>query len=305
MSDVIPSSQTLPDGFCPTTWQDTLDEFAASMRVHLPDSLGEIVISQTTPAPADNAKIWFKVDANNHVVGVYSYSSLIGGWQLAADYPYYFQDLGTADAISITTGENIALNVDLQGRFFFVRIANANLTTAPTFQVDIAPVTAIKKYGATAIAAGDFASDMIAILIFDGTQFQFLNPVISVPASQVVVSSNSTSPLSLPAVGDVVNYAHTLGVVPTFYSADFICVTPNNGYAAGAVIPFDTISCGGSNDEQPAFNLMADDTNLSLVQENGTFPNRGFLKRSAPIGSVVAFVQAEWNVIFTATLLTN
>jgi hypothetical protein len=176
MPDIVPTPQSLPTDFCPTDWQTTLDEFAASMIVTIPSSFGQIIISDTTPAPADNAKIWFKVDANNHVVGVYSYSSLLGGWQLIADYPYYFQDVGSADAIAITTGENIALNADIQGRFFFVCIAATNLTTAPTFDVDIAPVTAIRKYGTDAIAVGDFQAGMIAILLFDGTQYQFLNP---------------------------------------------------------------------------------------------------------------------------------
>jgi hypothetical protein len=303
MADVIPTAQALPDGFCPTTWTDTLDAFAAAMRVNLPDSLGQIIISQTTPDPADNSKIWFKVDSNNHVLGTYSYSSLIGDWVLEADYPYYFQDVGAADNVTITTGENISINLDIKGRYFMVRLATGNLTTTPTFKVDSAPAVTILKYGSTALEVGDMAANMIAILLYDGTNFQLLNPVVVITPQVVIAKSTA---VSLPANGSSTSYSHGLGVQPSFYTADLICITANNGFSIGDTIPYGSVQAvsGGGNDlVWPALQLTANTSALLLVQENGTLANRQFLTKTT--GAEVTFVPGEWNVVFTATLLTN
>ena len=302
MPDIIPTPQTLPDGFCPTSWQDTLNEFAASMIVTIPSSFGQIIISQTTPAPADNAKIWFKVDANNKVLGIYSYSSLVGGWVLADDFPYYFQDTGVADAIAITTGENIALNVDIQGRFFFIRIAAANATTAPTFQVDIAPVTAIKKYGSTAIAAGDFAAGMIAILLYDGTQFQFLNPVIQIPAAAFTKSFTS-DPIAIGTAGTTgTPVPHGLGVYPKIISSWLRCTADDVGIVSGQQIPLNHFGwhtvAGGQDQSGNAIPLECDDTNVTPIWNYNDSSNLILFKHLADT-QWTQIDTTKWVLIFT------
>lgn len=170
-------TQVLPDPFCPETFQDEWDGFAAAARIPLPLNLGNLVISQTTPEVSDNAKIWAEVNADNEIIAFKSFSSLTGTWIEAEDFPYYFQDTGSVNAVEITTGEGIALNVDVVGRFFFVRIAQTNTSATVTFQIDTAPAVQLRKYGTTLIDIGDLQQGMIAILVYDGTNFQLLNPV--------------------------------------------------------------------------------------------------------------------------------
>lgn len=174
---LFPEAQQLPVPFCPETYQEELEGFVAAMRVPLPLNLGNVVISATTPEVADNAKIWVEVNANNEIIAFKSFSSLTGTWIEAEDFPYYFQDIGAVNAIAITTSEGIALNVDVVGRFFFVRIAETNTSTTVTFQIDTAPAVQLRKYGTTLIDIGDLQQGMIAILVYDGTNFQLLNPV--------------------------------------------------------------------------------------------------------------------------------
>lgn len=131
-----------------------------------------------------------------------------------------------------------------------------------------------------------------------GTAFQFY----TIPAVQSNVQVSST-PAALPASGSTATFAHALGSLPSTWEARFVCVTVNNGYALGDYIDYFTVCTGGSNNEQNAFVLVANATNLTLTQENGTFPNRSFISRDT--GAIVSFNSAQWNLIFRATLLSS
>jgi hypothetical protein len=59
------------------------------------------------------------------------------------------------------------------GRFFLVKFTNAN-TGAATLNVNSLGAIAIKKYGGTALAAGDIGAGQIFLLGYDGTNFQIV-----------------------------------------------------------------------------------------------------------------------------------
>lgn len=174
MADVIVpiTTGTLPDGFCPTTWQETAEGFGAIYSVTLPSDFGQIIISPGPVLPDDNDKIWFKVDANNKVLGIYSFDHSVSDWVLVGDIPYYFQDIGTDSAIEITTGENITALGDIVGRLFLIRVANANTTNAVTIAVDTTAATAARKFGSVSLQAGDLDQDQIMAVVYDGTFYQ-------------------------------------------------------------------------------------------------------------------------------------
>lgn len=203
--DVIPTAQNLPDGFCPTSWQDTVQAFATAMRVTLPSDYGQIVISDTTPAPADQDKIWFQQDGSGDVVAIrYWDSSPPGSWERIPVTPYYFTDTGAANSLQITTGDAISTLSDLTGRLLIVKVAAASTSATPTLTVDSAGATVIKKDGSADLISGDMTAGMLAILIYDGTQFQLLNPVDpvqSVSAAQFVYQEPSGTPLITISAG--------------------------------------------------------------------------------------------------------
>ena len=142
---LIPSAQNLPDGFCPQTWQSTVDAFAAAMRVTLPTSASQIVVSTTPPLPEYNDRIWFQVDGNNHVIAIKSFDSSTNTWERVDDIPYYFNDIGSANSLQITTGDSLNLLNDIGGRLFIIKASAANTSTTPTLTVDGCAATVIKK----------------------------------------------------------------------------------------------------------------------------------------------------------------
>lgn len=188
MADVIPTAQTLPDGFCPETFQEQLEAYAAAMRVTLPTDW-QIVVSETTPDPSDQGKIWFEIDANGKVIAIKSWDTSVNEWITAEDIPYYFQDIGTDSAVEITTGENITSLLDIVGRLFLIRIANANTTNSVTIKVDTTAATGARKFGSVSLQAGDFDQDQIAAVVYDGTFFQVFSAFPQHVATPVYATS--------------------------------------------------------------------------------------------------------------------
>lgn len=224
-TNVIPTPQTLPEGFCPTTWQDTLDAFAAGMRVTLPTDYGQIIISQTTPGSGEHGKIWFKTDAGGHILGIYSWDTVSGAWEIADPYPYYFVDTGGDSAIVINTGEGISSAASIVGRAFFVRIAASSTSTTVTFKVDSLAAYNVKKYGGINLSSGDLSEDMVAILVYTGTEFELLNPAIIVATNPISKEYHS----SLIAIGTAGTEAtavnHNLGTWPKISHVVLRCIS--------------------------------------------------------------------------------
>lgn len=148
----------------------------------------------------------------------------------------------------------------------------------------------------TFISPGTGNANKAAVVNAAGTAFEFR----ALPASTLTVVRTSTA-TALPAAGAGVTYAHTLGADPTTVEARFYCVVPNNGYVAGDFINHYEVTTGGANDERPAFILRANATNLVLGQANiGGSTQRNFLHATSYTG--IPFVEAEWNLVFKATL---
>lgn len=56
---IIPPS--FPNGYCPETWQEFANDFAADVLISLPGQFSGIIISETEPAPEDRDKLWFRL----------------------------------------------------------------------------------------------------------------------------------------------------------------------------------------------------------------------------------------------------
>jgi len=98
---------------------------------------------------------------------------------------------GTADAITVTTSPTFATLYPGQEIDFISSGANTGATTINPNSIG---ATAVKKYGTTALSAGDIPSGALVKVKFDGTNFQLINVAVSygTMASQSASSVNIT-----------------------------------------------------------------------------------------------------------------
>lgn len=66
----------LPAGFCPATYQDIWNGFAAASQVQIPDALSQIVWQST--APSSQTVSWGKLDALGRPLGIFRFAQ--GAW---------------------------------------------------------------------------------------------------------------------------------------------------------------------------------------------------------------------------------
>lgn len=132
------------------------------------------------------------------------------------------------------------------------------------------------------------------------------NITITLPNGDVVIPSGTLlSNASLgfskmyPGTPQLLAYAtqftwtHGLGGVPKFVIYQAQCVTAENGYSVGHIVPL--ITNGGSNGTNRAASLSADATTIKMSASNGAFMVGQ--KAASPPGSQVSLTAGNWNLI--------
>jgi len=164
----------LPAGYCYTGDLNALFQAALSISfVSISDSYTQIIVNETTPAPADQNKIWVQINGSGTPLGIFRYAS--GTWQRIQGAPYYAVDSGVVNAFSVSFPSDFTITAlaDLVGRVFLVKASTA--TTGPaTIQVNGLPATAL-TYFASPIKAGHITSGSIFAVVYDGTSFQVIS----------------------------------------------------------------------------------------------------------------------------------
>jgi len=122
-------------------------------------------------------------------------------------FTYLTSPAGT-NAITATASLGMSAYVTGQ-RFFFV--AAATNTGACTLNINAIGVKSVTKNGTTALVAGDIAINAVTQVVYDGTQFQLLNPA-SVAANVSSFSAGSTGLTPSTATTGAVTLAGTLAV---------------------------------------------------------------------------------------------
>lgn len=123
------------------------------------------------------------------------------------------------NTITGTTVTANAVSAYVTGQVFSFVAAGAN-TGAVTLNVNTLGGKSITKRGATALASGDIPSGYLAIVAYDGTQFQLINPAdgVLLSGAQTVagVKTFSNSPVvPTPSGGtDAANKAYVDAAVP-------------------------------------------------------------------------------------------
>ena len=118
-------------------------------------------------------------------------------------FTYLTSPAGT-NAMTATAALGMSAYVTGQ-RFFFV--APATNTGACTLNINAIGVKSVTKQGATALVAGDIVSGAVVQVVYDGTQFQLLNP-----AAVNSFSAGSTGLTPSTATTGAVTLAGTLAV---------------------------------------------------------------------------------------------
>lgn len=317
-TNVIPTPQTLPEGFCPTTWQDTLDAFAAGMRVTLPTDYGQIIISQTTPGSGEHGKIWFKTDAGGQVLGIYSWDTVSGSWKIAKSLPNYFIDTGSNSAIVITTGESISSLSDLTGRLFLVNIAVTNTSATITFKVDSLAAKDVFVSGGDLPAPGAVKQDMIAALVYDGTDFQLLNSAtLNLSAGNIIGGTNkqylrcngttsgwesqyetaSGAYAAIPAMSDVVEFSHGFSTIPSWVRFVLICTDAAGDatYAQNDEVDINQARYP-DNDNEYWLGTYATSTKIGLARPDSMSAIQVIQKSGAQKGHYTNIDTSKWKV---------
>lgn len=148
-------------------------------------------------------------------------------------FTYLTSPSGT-NAMTATAALGMSAYVTGQ-RFFFV--APSTNTSACTININAIGVKAITKNGTTALVAGDIVSGAIVQVVYDGTQFQLLNPT-ALPSGVITLWSGSVASIpggwylcngsnGTPDLRDrfVVGAGSTYAVAATGGSADAVVVS--------------------------------------------------------------------------------
>jgi hypothetical protein len=110
---------------------------------------------------------------------------------------------------TITATASLGMSAYATGqRFFFV--APAANTGAVTLNINAIGAKSVTKNGTTALVAGDIAINAVAQVVYDGTQFQLLNPTIAANVSSFSAGTTGLTPNT--ATTGAVTLAGTLAV---------------------------------------------------------------------------------------------
>lgn len=171
-------SGTLPTNFCHTDWDTTFQTFVESIGGTLPSTYSTFIVSDTQPGPSDRDKVWLEVDtATCRPVGFKLY--LNGTWVQVGARTFYAVDTGGANTITVTSVEP-SINWAASGQLFLVKMLTGNdgpttvsITHNSTAFYASVPV---RKFGNQPLAGFELLAGQIAQLLYDGTNFQLLNP---------------------------------------------------------------------------------------------------------------------------------
>lgn len=264
MSDYNPVPGTLPDGFCPTTWQTVLNEFAGNLTVTIP-SAQTIIIRDSEPDAGDRDKLWVKTTAvEPFSAGLWVYKG--GAWQPVVPIQIYFQDTGVADAMVVTTGQAISSVAFLSNRLFLVRVSATN-TGATTLKIDSLAALAVKKQNGSDLAAGDIEAGQLVLVAYDSTDLNF-EVLTTIPDEAPSQPTWETSPdYAIPVPGAAITVPHSFSKVPEIIRVVAVCQVGVNGYVPGNEVSIDgmTTDVSGGDEDVSSYTVSADSGNITIA----------------------------------------
>lgn len=299
MPDYPITPGAVTDPFCPTTWQQVLEEFSNNQVVTLPEING-FIAQETEPGVADQGKVWIRTSVSApYVIGIYSFQG--GGWRpIPAPVGFtYFVDTGAANAWVITTGESIPDNAAfVTGRLWAIRINNS-VTSATTLVIDSFAAKSVKKQNTTDLGNGDVTAGQIVLAIYDATagEFELITTLGDAPAA----TETSIAGLAVPAgsAGATTSWAHGLGARPRHVDVTFVCVNASAGYTTGQEFDLPFLKETAAADNEQAY-LYVERTTTSIILHA---PITGvWYVHHNTTGTITGVTAADWSVSVEASL---
>jgi hypothetical protein len=306
---IVPTAGTIDPGACFGTWQETLNAFAAALRIPFPSGYTQILVSSSNPDPGDIGKVWLKTTGGGAAIGFYFYSG--GAWRpINPPNVYFGSDVGAVNAYLVNALTPVyptftpdALNTGV----FFVKIANTN-TGASTIQINAYAAVAVKVAGADlwpgALKAGHWYA-----MVFDGTNFE-VTGISQLTTSDIAAAGTDGAFLRTRTVSAVLttvwetsifestatafpgatvplSWYHGLGVVPKFFRVVAVCKTAEFNYLVGDEIPVEALYATGGTQSATTW------ANTTAVGFNSTAAFK-FTDKTA--GTAQTLTTANWNL---------
>lgn len=186
----------------------------------------QALLASQAPTTAGSSLVGFYDETNLVGTTVYDYlndlavgNTFVDAARLQAGYAVSADDTGIVNALEITLTPPLTAYAAYNR--FYVKVAVTN-TGASTIDVDGLGAKAITYADGSAIVAGVLVAGEVAELMYDGTQFQVLNPFIK-PAStaQTLAGTDNSRPVTPAALSG----AFPVGAVSTTLPGGLIIKT--------------------------------------------------------------------------------
>ena len=171
-------SGTLPSNFCHSTWQNTFIAFRNAITGYLPDNYSTFLVSDQEPAASDRDKVWIHVDPTTcQPIGAKLYVN--GTWVSIGGNVFWGVDSSNVDNTITVTATTPSVTWVQTGHMFLVKSARANsgsVSVTISNGTTVYNSVVVKKYGSDLLSGLEILAGQVCALVYDGTNFQLLNP---------------------------------------------------------------------------------------------------------------------------------
>lgn len=309
---ITPTAATLPQGFCPSTEQERLDEYAESLSITIGNYYGQFVISGTTPSSGDQDKVWLKLDGGGAPIGFFYYVS--GVWtQIDPPNVWVATAGGSVNAYTLTVSNYPSTTGPRTNDVFFFSIpALQGNTAASTLNLNATGAKNVKSANSD-LWAGALEEKKWYSVVYDGTNYE-VTAIKQIDEGDIPPGSDNDflrtrnvsgtlttqwesayvgTEQSIPAAGDKKTWAHLLTTVPIMYQVRFRCKTAEFGYVAGDEVDAGSLQFSSSQNEN-WFATYVTDSNIGLIRPNVGDPILILDKTSAAESNLT---EANWRVV--------
>jgi hypothetical protein len=288
-----------------------LNLFSSHQTVEIPAGHTEIVVSEAAPGPADQDKVWLKIDGTGDPVNFYWFNG--GSWK-EVNPPNVFWGIASnvLNAYSLAVAKPPPALVT--GQLYLFKVPTAN-TGAATLQVNAFGAFAFNAAGLP-LVAGQLVVNAYIGAIWTGTTFELMGAQSSqIAVSQLIPGTEgqrvtTTSAvavwqggfyrfalIAVPTVSGVTDLGlHGLGVQPDLVYFYLECTVANNGFTVGERIDVQAAYTTVSSNDKKVLQGSADATNARIARY---VPGGGFFVLSNSTGievDISGVLAADWKL---------
>lgn len=191
---------------------------------------------------------------------------------------------------------------DLVGRLFVARV-NVVSTAEVSFRYGTFSPHPLNHPDGSRVKAGQLSASMLCVIRFDGTTWTVLSPVrLAVPTLSAAQRRESVE-LAVPAAGAARVFAHEFPSPPTDYGAYLVAKAIVGDWPIGTRLPVAYVTTGGNQEERPAFQVVADGTNVTVQHasnENSSSQRNILSKDSGVLTDIGGAGLDNWRIVIWA-----